>query len=106
MDKVMEAVCHGTLKSVSSICNSKWNESICQCAPRSGEGSLGLVFFLYLNLVILGKTIHERKDFMSGTDFNDIVNEWSGEIILETCQIQIMESVKTRMVPFFLLTGT
>ena len=84
MDKVMEAVRHGQLKSGSNIFKVKWHESICKCSPRGGEGSLVLVFSPDLNLLILRKTIYERKGFMFGTDVNDLVNERSGEIILGT----------------------
>ena len=85
----MEVVRHGPLKSGSNLFKAEWHDLIRKCAPRGDEGSLVLVFFPDLNLVVPRKTIHERKYFMSGTSVNDLVNERSGEIVLGTCQIEI-----------------
>ena len=73
MDKVVEEEIHG-----SNIFKAKWHNTICKRAPGGCERSLVLVFFPDLNLVLTGKTIHERKDFMSGIGVNDMVNERNG----------------------------
>ena len=59
--------------------------------PQGVVKAVVLILFPYLNLVITGKTIHERKYFMSGTVINDLVNDRSGKIVLWTWQVQIIK---------------
>ena len=96
IDKVVEVECHGLLKSGSIIFKAKRHDSICKCAPGGCESSLVSVFFLDLNLVISGETVHEQKDLMSSVGVNDLVNEWSREVVFGTCQIQVMK-ISTNM---------
>ena len=103
MSEVMEAKSHGSLKSGSSIFKTKRHNTIRKRAPGDCESSFVLILFLDLNLVIIGETIHERKDFMVGTGINDLVNERSGEVVFGTCQIQVTEvGIDTNGTLFFI----
>ena len=97
---------YGPLKNVYKFFKAKWNKSIHKCAPIGCESSFVLAFFSDLNLVITEKIIHERKYFMSGIGINDLVNEWSGEIVLGTCQVQIMKVSTNKNGTLFLLMRT
>ena len=87
----MEEEHHGLLKSGSRIFKGKRHNFICKCAPRGCESFLVLVVFPDLNLIITGKTIHERKYFMASASIIDLVNEQSGEVVFGTCQVQVTE---------------
>ena len=50
-----------------------------------------MVFFLDLDLVVSGKTVHERKGFMFGACIDDLVDERCGEVVFGTCPIEVME---------------
>ena len=43
---------------------------------------------------------------MISASVNDLVNEWSREVVFGTCQIQVAKIIKTQMVPYFLFMGT
>ena len=81
MNEVTEAVCHGTLEGGSSIFQAKGHDSICKGAPWGYECRLVTVFFLDLDLVISGKTIHEGKCLMSSACIDDLINERCGEVV-------------------------
>ena len=53
-------------------------------APWGSKGSFVLVFLLDLDLIVSGKTIHEREDFMPHTRIDELVNKWRGEIVFGT----------------------
>ena len=59
MDEVVEAESHNALKSGSNILEAEWHDLIHKHTPGVCEGSLVLVFFPDMNLVILEETIHE-----------------------------------------------
>ena len=60
-------------------------------APRGSESGFVLIFFADMDLVITRKSIHEVKDFMTGTSVNDLVNKQSGEFVFGKIQIQFTE---------------
>ena len=87
----MEAEGHVPLKSGSNIFKARRHNTIHKRAPTGCEIVFILILFLDLNLVITEKTIHEIKYFVAITRINDLVNEWSGEVVFGTCQVQVME---------------
>ena len=50
-----------------------------------------MIFFLDLDLVIPGKTVHEGKGFMSGACIDDLVDERCGDVVFGTCPIEVTE---------------
>ena len=52
MDEVVKEKSHGALKSGYDVLEAKWHDSICKRALGGCEGSLVMVFFTNLNLVI------------------------------------------------------
>ena len=66
---------------------AKGHDSISECASWGCECHFVMVFFLDLDLVVSGKTVHERKGFMSSTRIDDLVDERCGEVVFGTCPI-------------------
>jgi hypothetical protein len=87
----MERKIHGLLKSSSNIFQTKRHLQIGECTPWTNERSFVLVFGLDLYLIVSLKTIHERKGLAICAFINNLVDKWSGEIILWTCLVQIMK---------------
>ena len=75
VNEFMETKFHGPLKSGYGIFKAKRHDTIPKGAPGGSENGFVLILFLYLNLVITIKTIHEWKDFMVVRGINDMVNE-------------------------------
>ena len=86
--KIAEALHHGTLEGGSSIFESKGHDSLGECAPWGCEFHLVTVFFPDLDLVIFGKTVHEREGFMPGACIDDLVDERCGEVVFGTCLLR------------------
>ena len=87
----METICHGALEGGSSIFQAKGHDLIRKCAPWGCECRIIMVFFLDLDLVISGKTVHEGKYFMSSARIDDLINERCGEVVFGTCPIEVTE---------------
>ena len=85
----METICDGTLEGGSSIFEAKGHDSVGECAPWGCECCFVMVFFLDLDLVITGKSVHEGEGLMSGACIDDLVNERCGEVVFGTCPIEI-----------------
>ena len=62
-----------------------------KCCPWGCECHLIMVFFLDLDLVIAGKTIHEGKGLMSSARIDNLINEECGEVVFGTYPIEIIE---------------
>ena len=75
MNEIAKAVCHGTLEGGSSIFQAKGHDLVGECAPWGCEFRFVMVFFLDLDLVVSGKTIHEGKGLMYGACVDDLVDE-------------------------------
>ena len=87
----METICHGMLEGGTSIFEAKGHESIGEFAPWDCECRFVTVFFLDLDLVVLRKTVHERKGLMSVACIDDLVDERGREVAFGTCPIKIVE---------------
>jgi hypothetical protein len=59
MSHIMKNVCHGTLKSGSSVLEAKRHDMICKGNPRGSECVFLLIDWVDLNLVVARETIHE-----------------------------------------------
>ena len=75
----------------SNIFQDKGHHSISKCAPTGCKHSLVLIFLPDLIFVVSKETIHEGKYLMTDAFINDLVNKRSWEVVLGTCQIQIVE---------------
>ena len=84
MDEVTETMCHGTLEGGSSILQTKYHYSMSECAPQGCECSLITIFFLDLDLVISGKSVHEGKYLMSGACIDNLIDEGCWEVVFGT----------------------
>ena len=85
--EVAETVCHGALESGSNNFQAKGNDLVHKCAPWGCECRFIMVFFLDLDLVISGKSIHEGKDLMSNTCINNLIDEGCWEVVFGTLPI-------------------
>ena len=106
VNEITEAVCHGTLEGGSKIFEAKGHDSVHECAPWGCEHHLVMVFFLDLHLVVSGKSVHERKGFMSSACIDDLVNERCAEVVFGTCPIEVMEVCANVNGTLFLFTVT
>lgn len=43
------------------------------------------------DLMITGKPIHERHDFMTDASIDNLIDERSREVVFETCLVEILE---------------
>ena len=77
----MKAIGHGPLECGTSIFEAKRHDVIGKGAPWGSKGSFVLVFLSDLDLIVSGKTVHEREDFMPRTCIDELVNKWRGEIV-------------------------
>jgi hypothetical protein len=89
--EVVERKIHGPLKSSSDIFQTKRHLLIIECTPQTNERGFVLVFGLYIYLILSGKNIHERKDLAAYAFIKNLVDKWSGEIIIWIGLVQIME---------------
>ena len=101
----MKRICHGPLECGSNVLQTKGNYSTFKCAPRGCKSSLVTILFLDLNLVISRKSIHEGKDFMSGTCIDNLIDEQCGEIVFGTCPIEVAKVCANADGTLFLIYG-
>ena len=101
----MEKICHGALEGGSNILQTKGHYLIGECAPQGCECSLVMIFFLDLDLVVAGKSIHEGEGLMSGACVDDLVDERCGEVVFGTCPIEIAEVYENTNGTLFFIHG-
>ena len=80
----MKAIGPGPLKCGASIFKAERHDAIGKCAPWGSKSGFVLVFLADLDLIVSGKTVHEREDFMPCTRINELVNKWHREIVFGT----------------------
>ena len=78
---------HCSMEGSSDIFQTEGHFLVRKVPLRIDEGHFMLVFWLNLNLIILKKIIHKRKDFTTRTSINNLVDEWCGVVILQTCLV-------------------
>ena len=64
-----------------------------------------MVFFLDLDLVVSGKTVHKGEGLMSGACMDDLVDERCGEVVFQTCPIEIAEVCANTNGTLFFING-
>ena len=84
MDQIMKAIGHGPLKCGARIFKAERHDAIGKCAPWGSKSSFVLVFLADLDLIVSGKTVHEREDFMPCTCINELVYKWRRKIVFGT----------------------
>ena len=105
VNEIAEVVRHGVLGGGSNIFEAKGHDSVGKCAPWGHEYHFVTVFFLDLDLILFGKTVHDGEGLMSGTCIDDLVDEHGGEVVFGTCPIKIMEVCANVNGNPFLFTG-
>ena len=102
---VMESKIHFLLKGSPYIFQSKEHFSVRKGTPRTNKILFMLVFWLNLDFILLGKTIHKRKNFTLRTSINDLIYERCGVIVLGTCLVQVTEICAYMYCTLFLING-
>ena len=87
----MECIGHCSLKCCTDILKVEWHFIICKGSPWEDEGNLMLIFWFYLNLVVIGEPTHEGEDLTIGTIVYDFINEWCRIVVFRTSLIQILK---------------
>jgi hypothetical protein len=64
LSQIMKDVCHGMLKSGTSVLEAKRHERIYKSTPRGSECSFVLISWVNLNLVVARETVHEGQSLM------------------------------------------
>ena len=102
---IMEGKIHCSLKGSTCSFQSKWNFFVREGTPWTNKIHFMFFFHCNLDLIVLGKTIHKRKNFTTRTSINDLIYKRCGVIVLGTCLVQVMKICTYAYRPFFLING-
>jgi hypothetical protein len=86
---IMKRIIHSTLKSCTSVLQTKRKFSIGKSTPRTNKSSVMLILGNNVDLIISGETIHEREDFTSGTIIDDLIDKRGGKVVFWTSFVDI-----------------
>jgi hypothetical protein len=89
--QIVEHIGHSTLEGSDHIFQTEWHHTVGKGAPWCHEGSFILVPLADSDLMITGKPIHERHDFMTDASIDNLIDERSREVFFETCLVEILE---------------
>src|SRR5271168_3567328 len=86
---IMKSIRHRTLKSSTGIFEAEGELFISKGAPGTDEGRLMLICRSNVDLVVTRKTVHERINLATRTLVDELVDKWSGVVVLWTCSVDI-----------------
>ena len=87
--KIVKGIGHGSLICSSDVFKAEGNFSVCESTTRKNKCSLMLILRFDLNLVITEKSVDEGKNLTPDASIQDLIYEWCGEVVFQTCTIQV-----------------
>jgi hypothetical protein len=85
----MEGIRHSALKSCASVLEIERKFLIGKSASRKNKSSLMLIIGNNIDLIISRETIHQRKDFTSGTIVDNLIDEGGRKVVFRTSFVNI-----------------
>ena len=100
-----EDCAHGTLICGSDILQSKGHHSVAVHSQWRSEGCVLLVFWIHLDLIVSGESVHERHPLEPTRIINHDIRDWEREFIFGTGCIEITKINASASLPILLWNG-
>ena len=81
-DQILEDLINHALEGGPSIFKPAGHHHVAINFPTSSKSSLVFIWWVHLDLVVLGVGVHEAKKFMAYLCLYQLVDLWEGEAIL------------------------
>jgi hypothetical protein len=89
MRQIMKDVCHGPLKSATSVLEAEGHDMIGESTLGGSECGFLLIGWVDLNFVVARENVHEGKSFVASTIINNLVDKGRWKIVFGTSMTEI-----------------